>query len=65
MKEPLRPNSEAAHLALGVGDTQWTLVHASQQSSHRKAVTAYSLRRTLQVVDSLSTAVQQRGELIG
>lgn len=64
-REPVRLHSEATHLALGVGDTQWTLVYASQQSSHGKAVAAHSLRWTLQVVDSLCTAVQQWGQLIG
>lgn len=52
------------YLSLGVGETQRTLVYATKKSSHCKAVAAYSLRRTLQVVDSLSAPVQQRRQLI-
>lgn len=51
-------------LALGVGDAQRTLVHATQQSGHRKAVATDGLGRTLQVVDPLCAAVKQRGQLI-
>lgn len=64
-KEAVRLKSEDTHLALRVGDTQRTLVYASQQSSHGKAVAAHGLRRTLQVVDSFGTTVQQWGQLIG
>lgn len=35
------------HLALGVRDTQWTLVYSSQQSRHCEAVAAHSLGGTL------------------
>lgn len=40
-------------------------MYASQQSGHRKAVAAHGLRGALQAVDSLSTALQQGGQLVG
>lgn len=57
-------NLKLRYLSFGVGETQRTLVYATKKSSHCKAVAAHSLRGTLQVVDSLSAPIQQRGQLI-